>query len=242
MRIPRGVLERLPEPVETRLRTVRAWQRAHRVRFGGLRRTTPIDPHWGAGRGTPVDRVYIERFLERHRADIRGRALEVKSPRYLDRFGDRVEHVEILDLDASNPHATIVADLQRGSEIESDAYDCAILTQVLHYVFDVPAALRTLYRILAPEGVLLATVPGITRLPFHEAERNTDWWRFTAASAQRLAGDAFGRESVEVETFGNVLSASSLLYGLAAEDLRASELAACDPAYEVTIGIRAVKR
>lgn len=242
MRIARRVLERLPDPVEARLRKARAWQRSHAVRMGRLRRTTPIDPQWGSGRGTPIDRIYIEQFLERHLDDIRGRALEVKSPRYLDRYGDRVEHVEILDIDASNPRATIVADLQQGSEIASDAYDCAILTQVLHFVFDVPAALRTLHRILAPGGVLLATVPGITRVPAHEAERSTDWWRLTAVSARRLAGDAFGAEAVEVETFGNVLSASALLYGLAAEELRASELAAHDPAYEVTIGIRAVKR
>lgn len=218
------------------------WQRSHAVRMGRLRRTAPIDSQWGAGRGTPVDRVYIEWFLERHRSDIRGRALEVKSPRYLDRYGDRIEHVEILDIDASNPRATIVADLQLGSEIESDAFDCAILTQVLHFVFDVPAALRTLHRILAPGGVLLATVPGITRLPAHDAERRTDWWRFTASSARRLAEDAFGAEAVEVETFGNVLAAAGLLYGLAAEDLKRSELAAHDPSYEVTIGIRAVKR
>ena len=242
MRVLRAALERLPDPLERRVRSARAWQRSHAVRMGRLRRTTPLDPSWGAGRGTPVDRIYIEEFLERHRADIRGRALEVKSPWYLDRYREAVEKVEILDLDASNPRATIVADLQLGSEIESDAFDCAIVTQVLHFVFDVPAALRTLHRILAPGGVLLATVPGITRVAASEPERRSDWWRFTAASARRLAEDTFGAGAVEVETFGNVLSASALLYGLAAEDLRASELAAHDPAYEVTIGIRAVKR
>lgn len=238
----RSAIRALPGPVETLLRRARAWQRSRAVRLGRLRRTTPLDPHWGAGRGTPIDRIYIERFLERHRGDIRGRALEIKSPRYLERYGEAVAHVEVVDLDPGNPNATIVADLQDGTGIPSEAFDCAILTQVLHFVYDVPAALRTLHRALAPGGVLLATVPGITRLSEREGERSSDLWRFTALSASRLAEEAFGEGAVEVETYGNVLTAAGILYGLAAEDLRPAELDAADPAYEVTIGIRAVKR
>ena len=43
-------------------------------------------------------------------------------------------------------------------------FDCAIVTQTLQFVYDVRAALATLHRILAPGGVLLATVPGITKI------------------------------------------------------------------------------
>ena len=48
-------------------------------------------------------------------------------------------------------------------------------------------------------------------------------------------------ENVEVESYGNVLAATGFLYGLAASDLTAEELAARDPLYEVVIGLRAVK-
>ncbi|MCS7007961.1 MAG: methyltransferase domain-containing protein, partial [Thermoleophilia bacterium] len=198
-----------------------------------MRSTLPLDPTWGAGRGTPIDRVYIARFLERHSADIRGRALEVKSPRYLSLFSENLDSIEILDVDATNPRATLVADLQVGAGVPTDAFDCAIVTQVLHFIYDVPAALRTLHRALAPGGVLLATVPGITRLPHAEGERRSDLWRFTALSARCLVEDVFGSQRVQVETFGNVLAASAMLYGLAAEDLLPSELDYHDPAYEV---------
>jgi hypothetical protein len=56
-----------------------------------------------------------------------------------------------------------------------------------------------------------------------------------------LFGDVFGREDVEVTTYGNVLSASSFLYGLAAEELAPEQLAYEDPDFPVTVAIRAVK-
>ena len=212
------------------------------MNLGDLRRTTPIDPSFGAGRGKPIDRVYIERFLERHRGDIRGRAVEVKSAKYVALYGSAVEDVDILDIDETNKGATIVADLRDAPHVADGVFDCVILTQVLQFVDDVPAVLRTVYRILVPGGILLATVPGITRLSPHEHERTSESWRFTALSARRLVEDAFGSGSAEIETFGNVLTAAAMLYGLAEADLRAREINAHDPAYEVTIGIRACKR
>ena len=46
----------------------------------------------------------------------------------------------------------------------------------------------------------------------------------------------------EARSYGNVLSAAGFLYGLAASDLKAEELAAHDRLYEVIVGLRAVKR
>jgi glycosyltransferase involved in cell wall biosynthesis len=49
------------------------------VRFGSLRRLTPVSRKFGWDRGgLPVDRYYIEQFLERHAGDVAGRALEVR--------------------------------------------------------------------------------------------------------------------------------------------------------------------
>src|SRR3954463_754135 len=58
-----------------------------RVRFGDLRRTRPIAGDFGYGRGGPVARSYIERFLERNRADITGRCLEVGDASYIRQYG-----------------------------------------------------------------------------------------------------------------------------------------------------------
>jgi len=203
---------------------------------------TPIDPNWGFERGTPIDRVYVEEFVGSHAADIRGRVLEIAAPDYTSRFGRGVERSDILMATEGNPRATIVGDLTDAPHIPDDTFDCAIVTQTLQFVYDVRAALATLHRILKPGGVLLATVPGITKISPPEDEEFGEWWHYTARSANRLAEEAFGAGNAEACSFGNVLSATSFLYGLAASDLRPEELAAHDRLYEVIIGMRAVKR
>jgi SAM-dependent methyltransferase len=242
---PFGWRRFVPASVRRPLRPVRRavvdWRRRRPPKLGELRRVTPIDPNWGFERGTPIDRVYVDEFIGRHAEDIRGRVLEIAAPDYTARFGTNVERVDVLMASAGNPDATIVGDLADAPHIPSDGFDCAIVTQTLQFVYDVRAALATLHRILAPRGVLLATVPGITKISPPEDEEWGEWWHFTGRSARRLAEEAFGPGSVEVETYGNVLAAAGFLYGLAASDLRPEELTARDRLYEVTIAIRAVK-
>ena len=236
----------VPASARRRLRPLRSAvveRRSRRPpRLGDLRRVTPIDPNWGFERGTPIDRVYVEQFVSANAADIRGRVLEIAAPDYTTRFGRGVERVDILMATEGNPQATIVGDLTDAPQIPSDAFDCAIVTQTLQFVYDIRAALATLHRTLAPGGVLLATVPGITKISPPEDEEYGEWWHFTARSAQRLAEEAFGAGNVEARSYGNVLSATGFLYGLAASDLKAEELAAHDRLYEVIVGVRAVKR
>jgi hypothetical protein len=86
------------------------------------------------------------------------------------------------------------------------------------------------------------TTPGISRIAPVEAEQFGHWWNFTAMSARRVAEEIFGVGNVVVETYGNVLSAAAFLFGLGPYDLTPEELAVHDPAFEVTIGIRALKR
>lgn len=204
---------------------------------------TPIDPGWGFDRGLPVDRVYIERFLADHAADVRGRVLEIGSPDYANRFGTGVTAVDVLHAGEGNPQATIVGDLANAPHIASNGFDCAIVTQTLQFVYDVRGALRTIHRILAPAGVALITVPGITRIDVWEEEIwGGDWWRFTARSMRRLGEEVFGDGNVEVRSYGNVLAATAFLYGMADSDLRAKELDAHDRLYEVIVALRAVKR
>ena len=235
----------VPAGARRRLRPVRQafvdWRRSRPPKLGDLRRVTPIDPNWGFERGTPIDRVYVERFIGTHAADIRGHVLEIAAPDYTDRYGTRVDSVDILMAKAGNPEATMIGDLAAAPHIPDDTFDCAIVTQTLQFIYDVRAALATLHRILAPGGVLLATVPGLTKIsPIEDAEFG-EWWHYTGRSARRLAEEAFGEGNVEIETYGNVLTAAGFLYGLAAPDLRVEELAVHDPLYEVIVGVRAVK-
>ena len=237
----------LPSPLRRRLSDfLRGKQESPpvgQVRFGDLRRVTPISAHWGFERGRPVDRYYIEGFLDACSGDVRGRVLEIADNSYTLKFGgDRVVRSEVLHAETGNPRATIVGDLASGENIPSDAFDCIILTQTLLVIYDVRAAIRTIFRILKPGGVVLVTVPGVShKISRGDMDKWGDFWRFTTRSAQQLFNETFPPSNVTVRAYGNVLSASAFLYGLAVEDLRTEELNHFDPDFEVSISVRAVK-
>jgi len=208
--------------------------------LGTLRRTKPLSDHWGYDRGTPVDRYYIECFLEAHRSDIHGHVLEIKDSTYTDRFGRNVARQDVLDIDPGNPHVTLVADLAAADSIPADTFDCFILTQTLQFVSDLSAAITHIHRMLRPGGVLLCTVPGISRV--ERAYSATDYWRFTPAACSLLFNDVFGAEQVTICAYGNVLTAMAFLTGMAAEELSRRELATRAEYFPVTIATRAKKR
>jgi len=218
---------------------LRRWMRP--AWLGTLRRVSPISEEWGFDRGTPVDRYYIERFLQTYRADIRGRVLEVKDSTYTHRFGTAVVEQEVIDINPANRRATIVADLSAADGVSDDAFDCIVLTQTLQFIFDVQSAVVHTRRMLKPEGVVLATVPSVSRI----APRyglTTDFWRLTAASCNRLFGGVFGADNVVVQPYGNVLTSIAFLTGLAAEELSTAELDKLDEYFPLIVTIRAVKR
>ena len=212
------------------------------IDWGGLRRTEPVTRSFGFDRGTPVDRHYIEAFLERHAADVKGRVLEVGDANYTHRFGGaRVTRADIYDR-PGNPHATLQGDLGGDANLPAAAFDCMIVTQTLLFVFDLARAMKSLRDALAPGGVLLMTNPGISQIVREDMDREGDFWRFTTKSIETLARDAFARDTVEVDSHGNVLASVAFLHGLAAEELRADELAVRDPDYQLVVTLRAVAR
>ena len=169
--VPHGWRRFVPDGARRRLRPVRAAyvdrrrrRRSTSATSGARRRSTRTGASSAA---LPIDRVYVERFVGVHADDIRGRVLEIAAPDYTTRFGRDVTSVDVLMAEEGNPEATIVADLTDAPQIPDGAFDCAIVTQTLQFVYDVRAALRTLHRILAPGGVLLATVPGLTKISPH---------------------------------------------------------------------------
>jgi SAM-dependent methyltransferase len=213
------------------------------VDFGNLRRLNPISPGFGYRRGKlPIDRYYIEKFLTAHASDIRGCVLEVQDNFYTRKFGGKhVTKSDVLHVVDGNLNATIVDDLTTGGKIQSDTFDCIILTHTLQCIYDVRATIRTLHRILRPAGVLLAVIPGIGKISRWDMERWGDYWRFTTLSGRRLFEEVFPAKNVEIQAYGNVLTVVANLHGLAAEELSEYELDHHDPDFELTITIRAVK-
>jgi SAM-dependent methyltransferase len=233
-----------------------AWPPVGFVRFGSLRRVTPLARDHGYGRGTPVDRYYIERFLlnqagsgEYARGDIQGRVLEIGGSDYTRKFGGwdpqqragKVTTCDVLDHDPRNSAATVIGDLTKPESLPRESYDCIICTQVLPFIYDLHAGMRSLHQMLDGGGVLLLTVGGISPLCHPDFDLWGDYWRCTSLGLRRLAEEVFAPEEVTVRSFGNVLSATAFLYGAAAQDLKSWELDSHDPDYEVVIALRAVK-
>ena len=128
------------------------------------KRVAPLSRNYGMDRRIPVDRYFIEAFLDRHAGDIKGACLEIRDGRYMTRYAGALARTDILDIDPANPAATLHGDIRRLTGVADNAYDRLILTQLFQHVDDLQSAIQECHRILKPGGVLLATVPAVGRL------------------------------------------------------------------------------
>jgi len=212
------------------------------VVFKDLYRNKPISNVFGFDRGTPIDRYYIESFLEKNRESICGNVLEIAESTYSKRFGENVKSYEILNYDDSNKKATIIGDLTIPRTLPNERIDCFICTQTFNFIFDVKKAIEGSYKLLKPGGCLLGTVSGISQISRYDMDRWGDYWRFTNLSISQLLIDVFGKDNVEITTYGNVLAATSFLEGLSVEDLPEFYLLEeKDPNFQLIIGFKAIK-
>jgi hypothetical protein len=206
-----------------------------------FRRLDPVSRVFGFDRGLPIDRYFIEQFLEANAHDIRGRVLEIADNTYTRRFGgNRVSRSDVLATQ-EQVNATYVGDLSTGRGVPDEAFDCIILTQTLNVIYDVKGTIATCHRCLTSGGVVLATLPCICQISRHDMDRWGDYWRFTTLSARKLFEEFFCAEDVLVQAHGNVFVAVAFLHGLASEELSPKELEFNDPDYQVLITVRALK-
>lgn len=218
------------------------WNRMfNKPNWHNLRSTRPLSRVFGLDRGLPIDRFYIEQFLDKHRDVIKKKVLEVSEDTYVKQFGSSIESSDILHVDNSARRATVIGDLTKPTSLPENAFDCFICTQTLNFVYDVHNAVKGIHRLLKPGGTVLATAAGVCQISRYDMERWGDYWRFTSKSLQILFQEAFAKEHVVVTSYGNVLSAIAFLEGLAASELTSEELLENDPEYQVVICVRARK-
>lgn len=230
-----------PSPQARAFRAARTLARRLRSpSWGRLRRMDPFTADYGWSRGVPVDRRLIDAFLAAYADDITGDVLEVKDRRMADRFGEgRVRSVTVVDVDATNPRATLVADLGRPGSLPAARFDCFILSQTLQYVADVDAALGNAWSALRPGGTLLVTVPVVTRVD--PAHVDDDLWRWSPAGLRRLMERTCAGADVEVSAAGNLVTSIAFLAGLAVRDLRPRDFEPVDPMHATLACARARK-
>ena len=219
------------------------WPQVGKVNFGDLGQTEPVGRSFGLERGGPIDRFYIEKFLQEFTDDIGGVGLEIAEDRYLQQFGGkRLQHADILHYDGTDcPEATIIGDLCDLPQVPDNSYDCFILTQTLQYIFEPSRAVAEIQRILKPGGVCLCSCSGITQISDYDQGNWGEYWRFTEDSMTRLFTEGFGADAVKARSYGNVYSAVAFLEGLGMEDVEIEKLDIRDPAYQMVVCVRAQK-
>jgi SAM-dependent methyltransferase len=200
-------------------------------RWGNLRRTRPLSEHFGADRGTPIDRYYLDRFLTSHRERVTGRVLEIQGSSSTERYGQSVTAADTIDINPSfNP--TFLCDLAEADRVvPADWYDCVLLPNTLHHLRDVPRSLVQMLRVLKPGGSLLATACGFVPL----IPDGPDYWRLSEQGWRELTAEPLRGHRFELDAYGNCLAAVSALLGVTVEELTPAELDVRDARYPVLV-------
>ncbi len=193
----------------------------------------PVSKFWGFDRGTPIDRYFIEGFLERESEKYQDvhLTLEVGEDTYSRRFFPDAEH-EILDYAAG-------MDLTKEGTIPDEKYDMFICTQTFHQIYEIRKAIKGSWNLLKNGGVMLATVCG-TIVKQAKCDEYDHFWGFTVSSITRLMKEVYG-DNVTVTPFGNAMVATAFIQGMAIEDLDPELIDQVDDYYTICISIVAKK-
>ncbi|RXK80447.1 methyltransferase [Chlorobaculum sp. 24CR] len=209
--------------------------------MGSFRTLEPVSRKFGFDRGTPVDRMYMDHFLQMHKTDITGHVLEVGDNQYTKKYGHNIKRSVILRGNAKGSEC-YDGDLTDQETLKTlGQYDCLIATQVFNFIFDVPAAIKGLDMLLRKGGTGLITVAGLSQISRYDFDRWGDYWRFTTLSAKKLFDAHFGAGKTEIKSYGNVLVATGFIQGMAGEEFSHEELFYIDPDYQIMIAIKIKK-
>lgn len=198
--------------------------------------SVPASRTFGTERGKPIDRYYIEKFLNENKQHIYGETLEIAETTYSIQYGeDRVRHAYMLHVEGWGEEA-IKGNLETGEGIEEYRYDTLVITQTLMFTYDLKSVSENIYRALKRGGTALITVSGISQISRYDADRWGSYYSFHEDALHRLFEPLFGQDNVRVKSYGNVKTAVAMLYGLCCEDLVGDDFETNDEDYPVIIG------
>lgn len=229
-----------------RQRNWRSWPVIRHVRGMALRRLRPF----GAGRHEhlSVIRYYWADFLEQHRVDFRGRALEIGETATIRYYGGAaLAQADALDLAPHSPDVRVVTDLARADAVPGAQYDCFLVQFTNNVIFDIEAALYHAIRFLKPGGVLLTNFWCTDFYFANGLDMGTGaplymHWFFTPIQVENLLR-ALGLEAADYQlaVYGNLLTKSAFLMNLPARELTADERDFRDPGQPLLICARIVR-
>jgi glycosyltransferase involved in cell wall biosynthesis len=210
------------------------------VNFGDLNRLTPIGSPFCSDRGIPIDQFYVDNFIGDQILSIKGRTLEIGDDLYIQRYGrNEVTEGIVVDFNFADFDNDLEETNNNNPVLLNDWFDCIILPQKLHLIYNYEKVLHTCFRILKPGGTLLLTVPGIT--PINHKYKDTWYWSFTDVSIKKIFQETFPESHIDVYAFGNILTATACLYGIGQEEIPLDKLLYVDSQYQVVITVKATK-
>jgi SAM-dependent methyltransferase len=204
------------------------------IDFGDFKREQPFCPQFGNFRGSPVDRYYLEKFIEEIHTEVKGITLEI---------GGREENREhykftnakfYLSMDLQGEDLDIVGDAHDPNAVDEASLDTVVLFNVLEHCERPWLVVDNIYRWLKPDGQVFCMVPNAQRV--HRVPQ--DYWRIFPDALDSLFA-RFPRRKLYV--YGNPLTTLAAYYGIAAEELSREELDYFHENYPVANCIHAQK-
>lgn len=196
----------------------------------------PISRQFGTERGMPIDRFYIERFLENNKQFIKGDVLEIEDSMYTKQFGG--EHVKtaiVMDVSSVGGNVTFQGNLETGVGIMDEIVDCFILTQTLMYIFDLKSAARNIGRLLKKGGKVLITCSGISQNSIRCMDDYGCYFNFNQEALLRIFEDETALCVIKKGSYGNVKTVTAHLNGLCCEDLKEDDFEVNDKYYPLIV-------
>lgn len=201
----------------------------------------PVRRDFGLGRGRAIDRYYIEAFLHEFKNDIKGNVLEIADNMYTLKYGEnRVENSFVLHVEGWGN--SIKGNLETGEGLKKCQYDTLIITQTLMFIYDLRKVASNIYKIMKDNATALITVAGISQISRYDASNWGSYWGFHEDALKRLFVPIFGKENVQIRSYGNVKTAVAMLYGMCCEELMEDDFKIQDVDYPVIVTARLKKR
>ncbi len=193
----------------------------------------PIERDFGSNRGKPLDRYYIEEFIEKNRSIIRGKVLEIGDDRYSKKYLDNSQ-INVLRGKNNRNYINHEGDLLDFNSLKSiGKFDTLILTNVINFIYEYDIAIKNIAKLITKDGKCLFSVSGLSGLSKFDNERWGDYWRFSEKSLYLSLKKHF--HNVEIDYFGNASVAAASILGIVTEDLPESTLKIKDYDYPVII-------
>jgi SAM-dependent methyltransferase len=205
------------------------------IDWGQFRRTEPFCKNFGFGRGTPIDRYYLDKFIAHIRPQVKGNTLEIGGAvGNSASFGfTQTTEYHALDLHPS-PYNDYAGDAHEPSLIAPETFDSIVCFNVLEHCTRPWIVAENIHRWLKKGGKAFCMVPNAQRV--HELPR--DYWR-PLPSALESMFDRFTHKQMHV--YGNMMTHMASSYGIACEELTPEELDFSHPDYPVATCIVAEK-